>query len=111
MYVEKGRVSCSKDSNASHELRARLTNSPPIRFTNVTEMGLGELTVNIRRCMHRKTSLNRPTMGSSINGQFRGGVRFKELECHYNWIAWAIIWDPNKASDIGEWSISVEVVS
>ena len=30
-----------------------------------------------------------------------------EVEYHNNWIVWAIIWDPNKAIDIGEWLICV----
>ena len=29
-----------------------------------------------------------------------------ELEYCFNCIVWVIVWDPNKAIDIGEWSIS-----
>ena len=32
-----------------------------------------------------------------------GGGWFRELEYCYSCIAWAIIWDPNKVIDIGEW--------
>ena len=36
----------------------------------------------------------------------------RELEYCYNGIAWVIVWDPDKVSDIGERSIlGVEVVS
>ena len=38
-------------------------------------------------------------MGSTLNGQF------SDLEYCQNGIAWAIIWDPNKAIDIREWAI------
>ena len=31
--------------------------------------------------------------------------RFRELEYHYNGIVRVIVWDSNKAIDIGEWSI------
>ena len=35
----------------------------------------------------------------TLNGPFR------ELKYHYNSIVGAIVWDPNKVIDIGEWSI------
>ena len=28
-----------------------------------------------------------------------------ELAYRFNGIAWAIVWDPNKAIDIGNWSV------
>ena len=34
-----------------------------------------------------------------------GGVQFMELEYCSNGIVWAILWDPHKAIDIGEWSL------
>ena len=48
---------------------------------------------------YRKTSLNRSTIGLTLNGPFR------ELEYHYNSIVWAIIWDPNIVTDNRGWSI------
>ena len=47
------------------------------------------------RCSYSKTSLNRPTMGWTLNGPFREG-RFMELESLHNGIVQAIAWDPNK---------------
>ena len=44
-----------------------------------------------------------PTMGSTLNGPFRGG-RYRELKYHYNRIIWAVIWDLYKVWDTGEWS-------
>ena len=44
-------------------------------------------------------------MEPTLNGPFRGGGRFRELEYHYNGIVWVIVWDPNKAIGIGEFSI------
>ncbi len=43
--------------------------------------------------------LNRPIMGLTLNGPFQ------ELGYCYNGIVWAIACDPNKAIDVGEWSI------
>ena len=43
-------------------------------------------------------------MGPPLNGPFREVVGL-ELEYHYNDITWAIVWDQNKAIDVGEWSI------
>ena len=34
-----------------------------------------------------------------------GSGRFMELDYCYNGIVWVIIWDPNQATDIGEWAI------
>ena len=40
---------------------------------------------------------------------FKGSIYvsclFKELQYRYNGFVWAIVWDPNKAIDIGEWLI------
>ena len=38
-------------------------------------------------------------MGPTANKPFR------KFEYHYSGIVWAILWDPNKVFDIGEWSI------
>ena len=50
--------------------------------------------------VYSKPSLNRPTMGSILSDPFREvGGRLMELELQW------VIWDPNKAINIGEWSI------
>ena len=54
---------------------------------------------------YSKTSLNRPTVGLTLNGPFREVIGLGSFEYHYNGIVWVIVWDPNKASAIGEWSI------
>ena len=41
-------------------------------------------------------------MGPTLNDPFRMVIG---LGYHYNGIAWAIVWDPNKAINIVEWSI------
>ena len=51
------------------------------------------------RRQYSKASLNRQTMRVTLNGPFR------ELKYCYNGIAWAVVWDPNKAIDIVEWLI------
>ena len=38
-------------------------------------------------------------MGSILNGPFREGGQFKELEYRYNGIVWEIIWGKNKVID------------
>ena len=43
--------------------------------------------------------------GTDFKWSIIGGVRFTELEYHYSGIIWAIVWDPNKANDKGEWSV------
>ena len=43
-------------------------------------------------------------MGLTLNGTIYGHSWLRELEYHYNGIVWAIFWDPNEASNIGEWS-------
>ena len=49
---------------------------------------------------HGKTSLNRPTMAPTS----KGDGRFREV-VGLVFIVRKIVWDPNKAIDIGEWSI------
>ena len=44
--------------------------------------------------IYSKTYLNRPIIGPTLRGPFR------ELEYHYNGIAWTIVWDPNKVIDL-----------
>ena len=44
-------------------------------------------------------------MGPTLSGPIWGGGWFRELDNCYNNIVWAIVWDPNKAIDIGEWLI------
>ena len=41
-------------------------------------------------------------MGLTLNGLFREVVNL-ELEYCDNGILWAIVWDPNKVINIGEW--------
>ena len=48
--------------------------------------------------LYSKTSLNRPTMGLTLNSPFRYMVGLG----NYNSIAYAIVWDPNKVFGIGE---------
>ena len=56
--------------------------------------------------MYSETSLDRPPMQiQTLNDPFREVVQFRELKCCYSDIAWAIVWQSNKAIDIGEWSI------
>ena len=45
--------------------------------------------------MYTKTSINRRT----------GGGRFSGIVPMVLTIMWVIVWDPNKAIDIGEWTI------
>ena len=57
----------------------------------------------IYMCIHaEKVSPKRPTMGLTLNGC----GRLKDLKYCYNGTVWTIIWDTNKAIDIGKWSIS-----
>ena len=42
-------------------------------------------------------------MGLALNGPFREVIGFGSSMLHR--LAWAIVWDPKKAIDIGEWSI------
>ena len=51
------------------------------------------------KTIYSRTSLNQSTIGLTLNG------RFRELEYHHIGIVLTIIRDPNKAIDIGEWSI------
>ena len=44
-------------------------------------------------------------MGATLNWSIQGGGRFRQLEYCYNGIIWSIVWGPNKAIDIGAWSI------
>ena len=39
--------------------------------------------------------------GTDFKSPIYGGGRFKVLEYYYNGIVWVIVWDPNKAIDIG----------
>ena len=55
--------------------------------------------------MYSKTSLIRPTMGADFKWPIKVGGWFRGLECWNNGMYWAIVWDPNKVVDIGEWSI------
>ena len=58
---------------------------------------------------YSKTSLYRPTMGPILKGPFKEVIGLvRELQYCYNCSAWAIVWDPNKAIDIGEWSICTD---
>ena len=52
--------------------------------------------------LYSKTSLNRPTMVSTLNGVL-GKWLLRGLEYQYNSIGFTIDWDPNKAIDILEW--------
>ena len=58
-----------------------------------------------KKMSYSKIFLNRPTIGPTLNGPFKGGDRIREKEYHYNDFIWAIVWYPNKVIDIGEWSI------
>ena len=52
------------------------------------------------------TSIIILAMIQTLNGPIKELLGLGRLEYHYNGIIiWAIIWDPNKVSDIGEWSI------
>ena len=44
-------------------------------------------------------------MGLTLKWSIERGDRFRELEYRHNGVVWAIIWDANKAIDIGEWLI------
>ena len=44
-------------------------------------------------------------MDPTLNGSLRKVVGLRELEYYYNGIVRAIIWDTNKAIDVGEWPI------
>ena len=53
-------------------------------------------------CLHNiNTSINRPTMGPTLSGPFRGGWFMMEFRLS----VWPIVWNRNKAIDIGEWLI------
>ena len=52
-------------------------------------------------CIYSKTSLNRPTMASILNGPFREVVHLGS----WNIVTMGDHWDPNQAIGIGEWSI------
>ena len=43
-------------------------------------------------------------MGPTLNGPFIkvGGLGSQNINYHYNGIVWVIVWDSNKAIDIGE---------
>ena len=53
----------------------------------------------------RKTSLNRPIMGPSLNGPIREVGGLGGLEYRYNGIIRAVVWDPSEDIDMVEWSI------
>ena len=54
--------------------------------------------------IHNKASKS-TDYGMNIKWSMYGGGRFRELEYRYKDIVWTIGLDPNKAIDIGEWSV------
>ena len=42
---------------------------------------------------------------SDFKCAIQGGGQYRELDYHYNGIEQPIVWDPNKAIDIGQWTI------
>ena len=55
-------------------------------------------------------------MRPTLHGSFREVLSLESSEYHYHGIAWAIVWDPNKAIDIGgggvdQWRWSVREVA
>ena len=48
--------------------------------------------------IYSKTSLNRPIIGPILSVPFSEVVGLRISK-------WAIVWDPNKTIDVGEWSI------
>ena len=60
--------------------------------------------------LYTKTSLNRLTMGPTLNGPLMEVLGFRELQYRYN-DRWVIIWDPNKSDryrgvvDLGRWLV------
>ena len=44
--------------------------------------------------------------GTDFKQSTSGGGRYSKLKYYLNNILWAIVWDPNKVIDLGDWSIS-----
>ena len=51
--------------------------------------------------IYSKTSLHRPTKGPILSSPFREVVGLGSFKISW----WVVVWDPDKAIDIGEWSI------
>ena len=60
----------------------------------------------MKNIIYSKTCLNSSATEQTLNGPFREVFGLGSYS-----IAWAFVWDPNKAIEIGEWWICGEGVS